>query len=76
MEKKNYGTVARHIMRNVKTVYKNFRAEQQEMDSNLLNKDKDGCLDKLTKDIIELLEAWDKFFTLLHKEKPTHEYKN
>ena len=70
------GTVARHVMRNAKTICKDFRAELQKMDSNLLKKDTDECLDKLTKDMIELLEAWDKFFTLLHKEKPTQEDKN
>ena len=42
----------------------------------MLNKDTDECLNKLTKDMIELLEAWNKFFTLLHKEKPTQEDKN
>lgn len=31
---------------------------------------------KLTNDTVELLESWDKSFTLLHKEKPTQEDKN
>ena len=70
------GTVVRYMMRNAKTIYKDLRAELQKIDSNILNKDTDECLGILTKDMIELLEAWDKFFTLLHKEKPTQEDKN
>ena len=62
-------------MRNAKTIYKDFRAELKKMDSNLLNEDTDECLDKLRKDMIELLEDWDKFFKLIHKEKSTQEDK-
>ena len=51
-------------------------AELQKMGSDLLIKNTDNILGKVTEDIIELLEAWNKYFTLLYKEKPTQEDNN
>lgn len=65
------GVVARKIMRHAQEVYSAFLSELKSMIREGLVKDDVDGLTELKEQVADLLEIWDKFFTLLCTKNPT-----